>query len=86
MGEVKLEDKKYTEAEYFELLENSDVKLEYHGGYIRAMAGGTPNHSKIGGNIQAALYNALSDKECSVFSSDLAIYVESQKRYYFIFI
>ncbi len=83
MGEVKLEDKKYTEAEYFELLENSDVKLEYHAGYIRAMAGGTPEHSRIAGNTQAALYNALLEKECSVFNSDLAIYIDAQERYYF---
>ncbi len=83
MGEEKLEDKKYTEAEYFELLENSDVKLEYHAGYIRAMAGGTPNHAKIANNAQVALSIALLEKECSVFNSDLAIYVDSQNRYYF---
>jgi len=83
MGEVKLEDKKYTEAEYFELLEKSDVKLEYHAGYIRAMAGGTPEHSRIAGNTHGALYVALMGKECSVFNSDLSVYIDSQSRYYF---
>jgi hypothetical protein len=37
---ILIEDRKYTREEYFELLEASDIKLEYYYGYIVAMAGG----------------------------------------------
>ncbi len=80
MNELAL--KKISFPEYLELEEKSEGKHEYHDGFVRAMAGGTPNHSTISGNIYASLANALRNKEgkCRPFNSDLKIYIESVNR------
>ena len=76
MGEKKIEDRKYTHEEYDQLIQELDYKIEYHAGYVRAMAGGKPNHSLISANFQGELYNAFSGGDCSVFDSDLGVNIE----------
>ncbi|HAK77325.1 MAG TPA: hypothetical protein DCM71_10545 [Runella sp.] len=36
-----------TVEEYFDLLQKSDVKLEYHAGEVVAMVGAQPAHNRI---------------------------------------
>jgi Uma2 family endonuclease len=62
--------------DYRRALEMSDVKLEFCDGDIYAMAGGTPQHAALGGRAIALLTNALG-KQCTVYSSDLMIRVET---------
>jgi Uma2 family endonuclease len=65
---------RYSYAEYLELDEVSNVKLEYLEGEIFAMAGGTPEHAALAMNLGIALA-AVRERGCLVFSSDLRIRV-----------
>lgn len=80
---IAIEDKKYTREEYFELLQASEMKLEYHYGYITAMAGGNPRNSLIATNLRWRLSEKLDDKDCLVYDSDLAVEMEAGNRYVF---
>lgn len=62
--------------DYLRALEVSGVKLEFCGGEIYAMAGGTPAHAELAAAAIRLLGNALVGR-CSVFSSDLKIRIES---------
>lgn len=64
----------YTEDEYFEFERRSFGRWEYVNGEIRAMSGGTANHSTIASNIIRALGNALVPKGCRVFGSDMKVH------------
>lgn len=75
------ENKKYTKEEYFSLVEESKVKLEYHQGKIYAMAGGTPEHNLISGNAVTALNIALNERDCLVYNSDQQIALSTLERY-----
>lgn len=65
---------RYSYAEYLDLDEMSNVKLEYLDGEIFAMAGGTPDHAALAMNIGIALAT-VRERGCRVFSSDLRIRV-----------
>ncbi len=65
----------YTYREYLALDEASNVKLEYLGGQIFAMAGGTPEHAALQARIPSLLYAQLRGGPCRVFAADLRIRV-----------
>jgi len=62
--------------EYNQLEEETSVRYEYHDGEVFAMAGGSPKHGIIAGNIIRLIGNHLKDG-CTVGSSDLKFYIES---------
>lgn len=74
---------KLTIEEYLEIEQSSDTKYEYHDGYIYAMAGGSVNHSRIGGNIYGEIRNKLIEKNapCEIFNSDLKLHIQKENRY-----
>ncbi len=74
-----------TYEDYLALEAESDVKYEFHDGFILAMAGGTPEHAEIAVNFTWALKNALkqANKPCRVLSSDAKVYVEAVNRSYY---
>ena len=45
-------------------------KYEYYDGFVRLMAGGTPQHAMISMNIGTTLNIALRESSCHVFTSD----------------
>lgn len=63
--------------EYVLLEEMSTVKHEFLDGEVWAMAGGTPEHAAIAGNVIGLLRTALRGKRCRVFTSDLRIRVRA---------
>lgn len=67
-------EKQSTEDEYFEVERRSRGRWEYVGGEIRAMAGGTADHSAIGMNIGRALGNALVPRGCRVLGADMKVH------------
>lgn len=73
----------YTPEEYFQLLEESEVKFEYHDGYLEMMAGAASNHNIVSGNTRLALGNALWETDCIVYDSDQAVEIEAYNRYLF---
>ncbi|WP_425618684.1 Uma2 family endonuclease [Anatilimnocola sp. NA78] len=64
---------------------DSSVKREYVAGTIHAMTGGTNNHAKIARNILATLFNALGDRHCEAFASDVRIRIRDKRdiRFYY---
>lgn len=59
-----------SQAEYLERERSAPTKSQYFRGEIFLMAGGTPEHNLISGNLLTALNNALEDRPCMVFPSD----------------
>ncbi len=68
-----------TYEDYLALEAESDVKYEYHDGFIVAMAGGTPLHGKVCGNFISAVNNALekANKPCDIYTSDVKVHIEA---------
>ncbi len=72
-----------TEDEYFEMLEMSDVKLEYWAGTIVGMAGASDEHCDIEMNLTEAILPQLKGSECKARSGNQAVYVPSRNAYVF---
>lgn len=56
--------------------ESSDVKHEYLGGTVHAMAGATNQHNTIALNSQACLLGQLRGKPCQPFNGDTKVRIE----------
>ncbi|MBD1210139.1 MAG: Uma2 family endonuclease [Ignavibacteria bacterium] len=65
----------FTIEEYLEREEKAEYKSEYYKGEIFAMAGGSPRHSDIGGNIYHALRKHLAGKSCRPYNSDMRVHI-----------
>lgn len=63
----------------------SDVKHEYSGGYVYAMAGATNAHNAIAASLLGALYGQLRGKPCQPFNSDTKVRVPfpTHTRFYY---
>lgn len=83
MGEPAIS--RYTYEAYLALEAESEMKYEYHDGFIIAMAGGTPEHGQIAGNFIRFSGNALSaiGKSCIVYTSDVKVHLESSNRSFY---
>jgi Uma2 family endonuclease len=66
---------RFSFEDYVELEAMSEVKHEFLDGEVWAMAGGSPEHAAVAANIIRLLGQALLDRRCRVFSSDLRIRV-----------
>lgn len=64
-----------TYAEYLALEASTRDKHEFHQGEIFAMAGGTPAHAHLCGEVHALLRASLGRVPCRAFNSELRIYV-----------
>jgi Uma2 family endonuclease len=71
---------KLTPDEYLAWERLQAEKHEYHVGEVFAMAGGSPRHNWIAGNVQSALKRELDDR-CFTFTSDQRIVFDDGKRY-----
>lgn len=65
----------YTLEEYIELEKNSEEKFEFFEGNVWCMAGASPEHETIVGNMITALNIALRGRGCRVFPSNLKVKV-----------
>ena len=65
--------------------EVSDVKHEYLGGTVHAMAGATNRHNIVAGNAFASLHGRLRGKSCQPFNSDTKVRIKfrDQTRFYY---
>jgi Uma2 family endonuclease len=66
---------RHTFAEYLQQEQAGDTKHELLNGEIFAMAGGTPEHTRLAGKVVMALGAQLSGRPCNVFPSDLRVRV-----------
>ena len=74
-AQLKLET--WTEQEYWDYEEKSEVKHEFINGVPYAMAGGTLDHAKICGNVYSASKARLRGKRCEAINSELKVKVEA---------
>ena len=72
MGALKL-DPFITVEEYLEGELISEVRHEYVGGRVIAMAGASASHEEVGMALATELYSHLSGKKCRVSKSDLKL-------------
>jgi len=70
-----------SEAAYLVLERGAASKSEFHDGAMFAMAGGSPRHSLIAGNLNRALGNGPAGRGCYTFTSDLRVKVEMTGSY-----
>jgi Uma2 family endonuclease len=64
-----------TPTEYLEIERRAEQKHEYYQGEMFAMAGGTPRHGWIIGNVIGSLWQHLRDKPCRVSPTDVRLRV-----------
>jgi len=74
-----------SEAEYLASELKSEVKHEYLGGVVYAMAGARNRHNRIAGSIFGTLFGRLRGQPCQPCDSDTKIRVRMprQTRYYY---
>lgn len=72
---------KLTIEEYIELDKQSDERYEYFNGKIFAMAGGSPEHARISGNVFASLLQKLRGSTCEPFNSEIRLKVPAAPPY-----
>lgn len=66
--------------EFLELEPEAGTWLEWCAGFVYAMSGGSPEHSRLSARVIAALSAHLPD-ECSVFDSKVDIWIEAAEFY-----
>jgi Uma2 family endonuclease len=69
--------------EYLEGERLSEIRHEYVGGQVYAMAGGSDDHNRIAGNILTALHGALRGKRCEPFMTDMKLKLPESDAFYY---
>jgi Uma2 family endonuclease len=72
---------RYTIEEYIELDKNSEERLEYFGGQVVSMSGGSLSHNRITRNLTGALVSRMANRECEVLPSEMRIKVPKAPPY-----
>lgn len=77
-------DYKYlTPEEYLAIERKAEYKSEYIDGMMYAMAGGSPEHNSISGNVHTLINVQLWDGPCRVFNSDMKVRVPSTRKFHY---
>jgi Uma2 family endonuclease len=53
----------------------AETKSEYYAGEVFALAGASPRHNLIAGNVLAAIHIQLKNRDCRVYPGDLRVKV-----------
>src|SRR5437899_846748 len=69
--------------EYLEDEKFSDVRHEYVGGYVYAMAGASDDHNRITVNIIGELRQRLRGKRCEPFGADMKLKIPGSQAFYY---
>lgn len=67
----------HVSLEHYLALDVGDVKHEYVGGMVHAMAGGTPEHGALAANVIRHLGSVLRDRPCHVYTSDVRVAIDA---------
>ena len=73
--------KRISPSEYLACERKAEFKSEFFQGEVFAMAGGSPTHSLIAANFAGETRQALKDKPCVVYNSDLRVKVQATGLY-----
>ena len=74
-----------TVEEFLEAEHHYDVKREYLGGMVYAMAGASTPHNEIASNLSGILYACLRGKPCKPFGSDMKVRLNRAGSPYFYY-
>ncbi|PWU10983.1 MAG: hypothetical protein C5B50_24215 [Verrucomicrobia bacterium] len=69
--------------DYLEGEKRSEIRHEYLGGYIYAMAGASADHNRIAGDIHTELREQLRSKRCEPFMADMKLRVAATDTFYY---
>src|SRR5438552_478647 len=69
--------------EYLEGERFSEIRHEYVGGYVYAMAGASDDHNRISGNIFSTLLERLRGKRCEPFMVDMKLKIPGGQAFYY---
>jgi len=69
--------------DYLEGERHSEIRHEYVGGYVYAMAGASDDHNRIAGNIFSALHECLRGKRCEPFMADMKLKIPGGQAFYY---
>jgi Uma2 family endonuclease len=67
-------------ADYLAFERTAATKHEYVAGMVVARTGGPPEHARLAGSLARVLGNAIMDRPCAVFSSDLRVRIVETNR------
>ena len=73
----KIEFPVHTRDEFYELDRNSPIRHEFYNGYIVAMAGGSPPHARIIGEVSGILRQGLLERRCFAVPNDQMVRIEN---------
>ena len=62
--------------DYLEGERHSEIKHEYSGGVVTAMAGASRKHELVSGNLFSSIHGHLRGKGCRTFKSDMKVLAE----------
>ena len=74
---------RFTVKEYLALEAVAEIRHEFTGGQIVAMAGAEFEHNQIAQNVRSELTAALADRPCHTVGSDQRVYVEAVCEYFY---
>ncbi|MGH8597971.1 MAG: Uma2 family endonuclease [Gammaproteobacteria bacterium] len=74
-----------TVEDYLAAEEQSDIRHEYLGGLIYAMAGETTAHNQVVGNLYFHLRNHLKGGPCKLYMSDIRVNFDLKDDAYFYY-
>src|SRR3989441_11786722 len=69
--------------EYLEDERFSEIRHEYVGGRVYAIAGASDDHNRIAGNIYSALHQRLRGKRCEPFMADMKLKIPGGRAFYY---
>ena len=78
MTALRQEDVWLSPEAYIEAEQRGDVRHEYLGGRVYAMAGASERHNIIAGNIFGELRTQLKSKGCRAYTSDMKVRTETR--------
>src|SRR6266404_4951317 len=61
----------------------SEIRHEYVGGYVYAMAEASDDHNRIAGNIFGELHQRLRGKRCEPFMADMKLKISGGHAFYY---
>jgi Uma2 family endonuclease len=73
----------FTEREYLALEAVAEIRHEFVGGHILAMAGAELEHNQVCTNVKTELVAALGERACRVLGSDQRVKVEATGEYFY---
>lgn len=82
---AKVKPQPFSVGDYLAGEELAEVRHEYLGGEVHAMAGGTVDHSAIASNVAGILFGHLKGKPCRAFNSDMKVRLDlaDHTRFYY---